>query len=168
MCEPAGQSEREGGERERERTTYHAVLRGVFEHVLIVFRQRRDENDRRHAFETMNPFLAFVPLASNVIHFEDVALDRVPFGDDARRPHARIDDVLFVGHVLGRLDDVHFLHVEAERFEYLVLGTTSPNGLHDRIAPERFDGLADAVVDRFGVVDAFEHVKGIFGSHLLL
>ena len=38
----------------------------VFVKNLIIFTQRNTEDDRRHIFKTMDPFLAFRPLATNI------------------------------------------------------------------------------------------------------
>ena len=77
----------------------HAVRGRVLKEALVVLGQRRDEDDRGHVVEAVDPLLALVALAADVVHLERGVVDLVALRHNAARAHTCIQDVLLTGQV---------------------------------------------------------------------
>lgn len=53
---------------EKKQTLHHAVLAAFFQQYLVIFAECYAEDDGRYVFKTVNPFLAFTSLSTDVEH----------------------------------------------------------------------------------------------------
>ena len=92
----------------------HAVLVVRLDEDLVVLAQRRQEHDRGHVLEAVDPLAALGPLAAHVHHPERDVLQHEGVLDDAGGGHAHPEHVLLRRQVVGQRYPVHGLQV-AER-----------------------------------------------------
>ena len=92
----------------------HAVDRLVFEQQLVVLGDSDQEQDGGDVLEAVDPLLPLRPLATDVEHaVRELTDDEGRLGDTGRLD-TRSQDVLVVGHVVGRRDTRDIIEVAAE------------------------------------------------------
>eukprot|EP01137_Pigoraptor_chileana_P032336 Opistho-2@21551 len=144
-------------------TLVHAVCRLIFGKHLVVSAQRGAENNRRHILKAVNPLLALRPLATDIEHPEEEALELKVRLNDASRLDTRAQDILLSWHVIRRRNPIKAVKIVFCRVVELEFGCAGKALLDAAVCPEALDGRRKLIIERdtVEVVAVAEHLLGI-------
>jgi len=87
----------------------HPVDTIILEETQIIIAQRRNEQHCRDVFETVNPFLSFVSLTTDIKHTEIVALDGERLLDDSSGADTHVHHIVNRGEIVRQMDSIEAL-----------------------------------------------------------
>jgi len=125
---------------------HHPVGVLILVEHLVVLADGGDEKDSRDILKAVNPLLSLVPLATDIVHLELVAINHEIVLHDTSCSHTAPQDILFcweVGRVAHLIDLVKEV---SSRVSQLIQGTVVVGGLNARVLPQGTDMSTERLV----------------------
>mmetsp|Transcript_2821 Transcript_2821/g.8084 ORF Transcript_2821/g.8084 Transcript_2821/m.8084 type:complete len:207 (+) Transcript_2821:504-1124(+) len=100
---------------------HHAVLRGILEQGLVIFRECRDKEDGSHVIETMDPLFPLVPLSADIVEAKVHTVHQVLLGGNPCGPVPAVENVLLRRQVVILCELIDLVEELFDRFIHLEL-----------------------------------------------